>query len=432
MKAHMQTKEYDLAIIGAGPAGMMAALRAAECGAKVVLLEKKHMPGIKLLMTGKERCNITNSETDVRKFAAHYGNNGKFLLNALYHFGAVETIELFHMHKLKTKVERGGRIFPESDKAQDVHDLFLRLMKKNSVTLLTSCSINKISLRQNAIETIILDGMEIKAGNYLISTGGRSYPQTGSTGDGYTWARQMGHTIIKPVPALTPVLVQEEWVKELEGLSLKNVSISVYQNHKKKDERFGEALFTASGMSGPVILDMSKHIGELLSGGPVDLFIDFKPALDFDMLDKRILRDIEEQKNKSLRNIMPGLLPKKLIPVIFDLTGLDPEKKGHSMTKEERKKLRAFLKQFPLTIKGLFGFDKAIITTGGVHLKEVDPRTMRSRIVENLYFAGEVLDLDGPTGGYNLQVCWSTGYLAGESAAKLSARERQGERPEER
>ncbi|MEW6601958.1 MAG: aminoacetone oxidase family FAD-binding enzyme, partial [Nitrospirota bacterium] len=322
--------------------------------------------------------------------------------------------------------------FPESDKAKDVHALFLKLMKKNKIALLTSCCIKKISLKQNIIEKIILDGIEIKAGNYLISTGGRSYPQTGSTGDGYTWSRQMGHSIIKPEPALTPVLVKEQWVKELEGLSLKNVAISVYQNNRKKDERFGEALFTGFGMSGPVILDMSKYIGELLANGPVDLCIDFKPALDFDMLDKRILRDLEDQKNKSLRNILPGLLPQKLIPVILELTGLDPEKKGHSMTKDERKKLRAFLKQFPLTITGLLGFDKAIITTGGIDLKEVDPRTMRSRIVDNLYFAGEVLDLDGPTGGYNLQVCWSTGYLAGESAAKFSAREQQSKSPGEK
>jgi predicted Rossmann fold flavoprotein len=418
MKSPMHTEKYDLAIIGAGPAGMMAALRASECGARVVLLEKKHMPGIKLLMTGKERCNITNDEADVRKFAEHYGKNGKFMLNALYHFGVKETIDFFHSNNLKTKVERGGRIFPESDKAKDVHGLFLRLINKRGITLLTNCRIKKISRKQNVIEKIVLDNAEITARNYLISTGGRSYPLTGSTGEGYKWAGQMGHTIVKPGPALTPVLVQEPWVKELEGLSLKNVRISVYQNNKKQDERFGEALFTGSGMSGPVILDMSKAIGKLLVNGPVDLFIDFKPALDFDMLDKRILRDLEGHKNKSIRNMLPELLPKKLIPVILKLTGIDPEKKGNSVTKDERKKLRTLLKQFPLTIKGLLGFDKAIITTGGITLKEIDPKTMRSRIINNLYFAGEVLDLDGPTGGYNLQVCWSTGYLAGESAAR--------------
>ncbi len=414
----MQTEKYDLAIIGAGPAGMMAALRASGCGANVVLLEKNSIPGIKLLMTGKERCNITNAESDPRKFADNLGKNGKFLLSALYHFGIRETIGFFHENNLQTKIERGGRVFPESDKAKDVQGLFLRLIKKNRITLLTNCRIKKISQRQNKIEKIILDNFEIKAENYLLSTGGLSYPRTGSTGDGYAWARQMGHTIIKPEPALTPVLVKERWVKELEGLSLKNVRISVYQDNKKQDDRFGEALFTGSGLSGPIILDMSKSIGKLLVNGEADLFIDFKPALDFKVLDKRILLDLEKHGNRSIRNILPELLPKKLIPVILEPAGIEPEKKGHSITKDERKRLRLLLKQFPLTIEGLSGFNKAIITTGGVSLKEIDPKTMRSRIIKNLYFAGEILDLDGPTGGYNLQVCWSTGYLAGESAAK--------------
>ncbi|HDH05207.1 MAG TPA: NAD(P)/FAD-dependent oxidoreductase [Nitrospirae bacterium] len=413
-------KKYDLAIIGAGPAGMMAALRASECGANVVLLEKNHMPGIKLLMTGKERCNITNVETDPLKFTANLGKNGKFLLGALYHFGINETIDFFHKNNLKTKTERGGRIFPESDKSKDVQELFLRLIKQNNITLLTDCRIKKISQNQNTIEKIILENTGIKAGNYLISTGGLSYPLTGSTGEGYKWARQMGHTVIKPEPALTPVLVKEKPVKELEGLSLKNVRISVYQNNRKQDARFGEALFTGTGLSGPIILDMSKSIGKLLANGKTGLFIDFKPALDFNALDKRILRDLETYNNRSIKNILPELLPGKLIPVILKEAKVDPDKKGHSITKDERKKLRSLLKQFPLTIKGLSGFKKAIITTGGISLKEVDPKTMRSRIINNLYFAGEILDLDGPTGGYNLQVCWSTGYLAGECAAKKS------------
>ena len=417
MKSIIQTEKYDLAIIGAGPAGMMAALRASECGANVVLLEKNHMPGIKLLMTGKERCNITNVETDPLKFTANLGKNGKFLLSALYHFGTNETIDFFHKNNLKTKTERGGRIFPESDKSKDVRELFLRLIKQNNITLLTNCRIKKISQNQSMIEKIILEKTGIKAGNYLISTGGLSYPLTGSTGEGYRWARQMGHTVIKPEPALTPVLVKEKLAKDLEGLSLRNVRISIYQKNKKQDDRFGEALFTGTGLSGPIILDMSKSIGRLLVNGQTDLFIDFKPALDFNMLDKRILRDLETYNNRSIKNILPELLPGKLIPVILKAAKVDPDKKGHSITKEERKKLRLLLKQFPLTIKGLSGFKKAIITTGGISLKEVDPKTMRSRIINNLYFAGEILDIDGPTGGYNLQVCWSTGYLAGECAS---------------
>jgi len=417
LKTSTQTEKYDLAVIGAGPAGMMAALHASECGARVVLLEKNHMPGMKLLMTGKERCNITNAETDVKTFTASFGKNGRFLLHALYHFGVNETIDFFHKNNLKTKTERGNRIFPESDRSKDVHELFLRLIKKNNITLLTNCTIKNISRKQGIIERIVLDNIEIRAKNYLISTGGLSYPRTGSTGEGYKWAKQMGHTIIKPAPALTPILVKEYWVKELEGLSLKNVRISVYQKNKKQDERFGEALFTVNGLSGPIILDMSKSIGKLLVNGQPDLFIDLKPALDVNILDKRILRDLETHKNKSIKNVLPELLPNKLVPVILRSAKIGPEKRCNSITKEERKKLRSLIKQFPFTIKSLLGFNKAVITTGGISLKEVDPKTMRSKIIENLYFAGEVLDLDGPTGGYNLQVCWSTGHLAGESAA---------------
>ena len=408
----------DLAIIGAGPAGMMAALRASKSGASVIVLEKNRIPGIKLLMTGKDRCNITNVQRDIQLFADHFGKNGRFLLSALSRFGVEQTIDFFHENNLKTKVERGGRIFPESDRASDVQELFVKLMNEHGVRVFTDCRIRTISHRDGAINKIILENnTEITAKNYLIATGGLSYPKTGSTGDGYAWARQMGHTIIKPQPSLTPVLVQEPWVKDLEGLSLKNVSITVYQGNKKRDERFGEALFTANGLSGPIILDMSKSIGIMLAQGKTDIFIDFKPALDFGKLDKRILRDLEQNKNKAIKNILPALLPKKLIPVMLEVAQIDPEKQGNAITKDERKKLRLLLKEFPLTAKNLLGFNKAIITAGGVSLKEVDPKTMRSKIISNLFFAGEILDLDGPTGGYNLQVCWSTGYLAGLSAA---------------
>jgi predicted Rossmann fold flavoprotein len=418
LKTVSQAEQYDLAIIGAGPAGMMAAVRASECGANVILLEKNQMPGIKLLMTGKERCNITNAESDVLKFAAHFGKKGKFLLSALHRFGMKETIGFFHKNQLQTITEQGGRIFPASNKAGDVLELFLRLIERKNVTLLTNCRIKKITKKQDTIERIVLDNAEIKAGNYLISTGGLSYPRTGSTGEGYKWAKQLGHKVIKPEPALTPILVKEKWVSELEGLSLKNVRISVYQNNRKKDDRFGEALFTGFGMSGPIILDISKSIGQLLVNGETKLFIDFKPALDLNMLDKRILRDLETYNKRAIKNLLPELLPGKMITIILKQADIYPDKKGHSITKDERKKLRLLIKQFPLTVKALSGFNRAIITAGGVALKEIDPKTMRSRIIKNLYFAGEILDLDGPTGGYNLQVCWSTGYLAGENAAK--------------
>jgi predicted Rossmann fold flavoprotein len=397
---------------------MMAAWRASECGARVVILEKNASPGIKLLMTGKERCNITNAETDARMFTEVFGKNGKFLLSAFHRFGVEDTLDFFHENNVKTKTERGNRVFPESDRARDVQEVFLRLIKKNAVELRNGCMVKKIVCSEGEIEKILLGKGEVRAANYLICTGGLSYPRTGSTGEGYKWAKEMGHTIIEPKPALTPVLVKEKWVKDLEGLSLKNVNVSVYQKNKKKDGRFGEALFTFNGLSGPVVLDMSKSIGKLLSGGQIELVIDFKPALDPGVLEKRILRDLEENKNRAIKNVLASLLPKKLIPVVLRLSKIDPDKKAHSITKEERKNLRTLLKGFRLSVKGLLGFNKAIVTTGGINLREIDPRTMRSKIIKNLYFAGEVLDLDGPTGGYNLQVCWSTGYLAGESAAE--------------
>jgi predicted Rossmann fold flavoprotein len=418
LNASKNTSTYDLAIIGAGPAGLFAAIRAAECGAKVVLLEKKHTPGLKLLMTGKERCNITNFEPDVKIFSEYFGRNGKFLLDALFNFGMENTIEFFHKNNVPTKVERGNRVFPESDKARDIHDLLLNLLKRKKITLITRCNITGFSTNKNSIENIVLSNGEIVAKSYLLTTGGLSYPQTGATGDGFKWAKQFGHSIIDPKPSLTPIILHENWIRELEGLSLKNVQISIFQNNKKQDERFGEALFTHNGMTGPIILDMSKKIGELLTKGKVELFIDFKPALDFDVLDKRLLRDFSELCNKSVKNILSGLLPKSLIPIFTKLLEIDPEKKGHSITKNERKKLRLLLKQFPLSVKGLLGFNKAIITSGGISLKEISPKTMSSKIINNLYFAGEILDVDGPTGGFNLQVCWSTGYLAGESAAQ--------------
>ena len=412
-----QSEEYDLAIVGAGPAGMMAAYRAYQCGANVILLEKNHSPGVKLLMTGKERCNITNAERDPHKFTDQFGRNGKFLLSGLLRFGVEETLNFFHDNKLETVIERGNRVFPESERAMDVLDLFIRLLK-NNVTLLTDCKIKSFIRKENRIDKISLqDNKTVKAANYLITTGGLSYPRTGSTGDGYKWARQFGHSTIKPQPALTPLLVREKWVKELEGISLKNILISLYQNNRKKEDRFGEALFTGNGLSGPVILDISKSAGKLLSNGEVKLYIDFKPALDHKKLENRILRDLDIHKNKSIKTILHGFLPRKIAPVILKLAEMDEKKKSHSITKDERKKLRLLLKEFPLTVTGLVGFSKSIITTGGVNLKEVDSRTMQSKLLKNLYFAGEILDLDGPTGGFNLQVCWTTGYIAGESAS---------------
>ena len=406
--------KYDVAIIGGGPAGMMSAGRAGELGARVILLEKNNNLGSKLLITGKGRCNITNNTDENRELIKRFGKNGRFLYSALHKFGVNEIIDFFEKRGVKTKVERGNRIFPESDKAQDVLDVLINYLKESKVGIKTNAEVKKIIKKDHKIEKIILiGGREIIADKFVICTGGKSYPATGSTGDAYKWLKQLGHNIIEPRPSLAPVIAKEKIVKDLEGLSLKNVEISIFEKGKKIDSRFGEAIFTADGLSGPIILDLSKRIGEELPGD-IELKIDFKPALDFKTLDQRVQKDFQERSNKLFRNSLDNLLPQKIIPVIVKLSKIDSEKKVNLITKEERKRLLHLLKEFTLSVKSLYGYDKAIITAGGVDLKEVDPQTMKSKIVDNLYFAGEVLDLDGPTGGYNLQVCWSTGFVAGE------------------
>jgi predicted Rossmann fold flavoprotein len=411
--------KYDLAVIGGGPAGMMAAIRAGELGARVVLLEKNKRLGTKLLITGKGRCNITNQTDSERELIDAFGKNGKFLFSALKKFGVHDVIDFFAAHGLLTKVERGNRIFPTSDSSRDVLDALIDCLHQTKVEIKLNSTVKKIVVKENKIEKILLfGGREIVADRFIIATGGKSYPATGSTGDGYSWLTQIGHTINPLAPALVPIIVKEKIVSELEGLSLKNVEISLYENNKKIDSRFGEAIFTADGMSGPIIIDLSREISSLLlkSAGKLFLKIDFKPALDYPELDSRVQKDFQAASKKIFKNSLDDLLPQKLIPVMIELSGIDPEKKVNSVTREERKKLLHLLKEFGLEVKGLAGYDQAIITIGGVALSEIDPKTMKSKVIDNLYLAGEILDLHGPTGGFNLQQCWSTGYSAGDSA----------------
>ncbi len=412
-------KDYDLIVIGGGPAGIMSAGRAAENGAKVLLLEKNDRLGVKLAITGKGRCNITHAEFNIQTLIKSYGKTGKFLYSAFNRFGPEDIIEFFNSRDLLTKIERGDRVFPDNAKAYDVIDVLKLYLKKNKVDIIFEATVDSLKVSKDKIDKIILkDGREFTANEYAICTGGKSYPLTGSTGDAYEWFSKMGHNIVKPKPSLTAIVIKEKFVKDLEGLSLKNVEINVYQNNKKVLSNFGEALFTVNGLSGPIIIDSSKNIGELLERGKVELQIDFKPALNEDVLDKRIQKDFAEGSNRLFRNSLNALLPQKLIPVMIILSNIDPEKKVNSITKEERRGLVKLFKYFPLTITELAGFSRAIITAGGVDIKEVDPQTMHSKIIDNLYIAGEVLDLDGPTGGYNLQICWSTGYIVGENFNK--------------
>jgi len=407
-------KKYNLAIIGGGPAGMMAGIQASKNGAHVVLIEKNPYLGVKLLITGKGRCNITNAEEDLKKLIGVYGQNGKFLYSAINKLSNTDVINFFENGGVRTKVERGNRVFPVSDSSKDVLYILQKELKKNKVEVKLNSEVKEIINKDNSIQKIILkNGKEITADNYLITTGGKSYPGTGSTGDGYAWVKKLGHTVIDPCPALTPIIVKENTAKELEGLSLKNVEISIWDK-KKLGSEFGEALFTGNGLSGPIILNLSKVV-EKNGIKDLKLQIDFKPALDFPTLDKRIQKDFAEIKNKQFKNSLDKLMPKKLIPVIMKLSGIEETRKVNEITKIERKTLVKLLKEFELTITGLVGFEKAIITSGGVDIKEIDPKTCKSKIINNLYLAGEVLDIDGPTGGYNLQVAWSTGYLVGEN-----------------
>jgi len=416
--------KYDVAIIGGGPAGMISAGRAGELGASVVLIEKNKNLGRKLLIAGKGRCNITNKENNPREFISEFGKNGKFLFSAFSRFGVEETINFFEKINLKTKIERGGRVFPVSDKSQDVLEALIGYLKKSNVKIKLNSEVKKIIKNpsttlgaSNKIEKIILaNNEEITASKFIISTGGKSYPKTGSTGDGYEWVKKLGHTVTSLSPSLVPIIVKEKIVEELEGLSLKNVEISVYKENKKIDSRFGEAIFTADGMSGPIIIDMSKKIGKELPQN-IKIKIDFKPALDFLKLDRRVQEDFRKDSKKMFKNSLNDLLPQKLIPVIVKLSKINPDKKSSSITREERKKLLHLLKEFTLEVKSLAIHEKAIITSGGIKLSEIDQKTMKSKLIDNLYFAGEILDIDGPTGGYNLQICWTTGYIAGESAA---------------
>lgn len=410
-------EKYDVAVIGGGPAGMMAAGTAAANGAKVILIEKNQTLGKKLLITGKGRCNITNAQKDNRQFIKELGPNGPFLFSVLANFNPKQVINFFESHGVKTKVERGGRVFPDSDKSVDVLNALKKYLSENNVTILNDTKVIGFLSDKNSIKKIKLANHEIVAKQYIITTGGLAYPQTGSTGDGYQWAKNLGHSINKPSAALVPILTKEKWVKNLEGLSLKNVNISVYQNNKKIADRFGEALFTDQGMSGPIILDLSQIVGSLLANGETILKINFKPALDLATLDKRIQNDFAQNPNKTFKNSFDELLPKKLIPIFVKLTQINENKKSGQLTREERKIVIKFLTEFTLTVDQLDSFEKAIVTAGGINLKEIDPKTMKSKIINNLFFAGEIIDLNGPTGGFNLQIAFSTGFTAGKNSA---------------
>lgn len=402
-------------VVGGGPAGMMAALSAAENGHSVILLEKNEKLGKKLFITGKGRCNITNAG-DMDALFENVVTNPKFLYSAFYAYDNFRVIDFFETHGVKTKTERGNRVFPVSDHSSDVITALSRALKRAGVLVKLHTKVTGLWIEGGTVLGVVLEkGKKISADAVVLATGGCSYQSTGSDGDGYTFAENCGHTVTERRPSLAPLTAKESYVKELQGLSLKNVKVTVKKQKKVLYEEFGEMLFTHFGVSGPLILSASSLVGKELENGELAMRIDLKPALSAEQLDRRILRDFDANKNRAFKNAIQGLLPGKMLQAIPVLSGISPDKKVNEITKEERGRLTALLKAFPVTLNGMRGFDEAIITQGGVSVKEINASTMESKRVLGLYFAGEMIDVDALTGGFNLQIAWSTGFLAGSS-----------------
>ncbi len=393
---------------------MFAAVHASDKGHEVHLFEKNEKLGKKLYITGKGRCNITNA-CDVEELFQAVIGNPKFLYSSFYTYTNQNVIDFFENEGLATKIERGNRVFPVSDHSSDVIRTLSEAMRKRGVQVHLNQKVEKVLQKDGIFDGIVLeDGKTVKGDSCIIATGGLSYPSTVSTGDGYIWAEALGHKVTEQSPGLVPLETKESWVKALQGLSLRNVNVTVLDGRKKYYEEFGELLFTHFGVSGPTVISASSIVGQILKKKELTLTIDLKPALSEEQLDKRLLRDFEEQKNKQFKNALGGLFPSKLIPVMVELSGILPEKQVNAISKEERRSLVHLIKNFAMTLTGIRGYNEAIITRGGVSVREIDPGTMESKKVKNLYFAGEVLDLDAVTGGYNLQIAWSTGYMAAQ------------------
>ncbi|ODA40405.1 NAD(P)/FAD-dependent oxidoreductase [Desulfosporosinus sp. BG] len=409
--------EYQVIVVGGGAAGMMAAGQAAKGGAKVLLLEKKERLGRKIAISGKGRCNITNEE-NVSDFMSHYPGNGRFLHSILRDFDNVALRDFLASYGIETKVERGGRVFPVSDDAEKVVEALASFLKDKGVEIRSGIAVEEILVENGHVMGVRVAGQKpLLAAAVIVCTGGSSYPATGSNGDGFRFARKLGHRVITPRPALVPLKAPEEWVKELQGLALRNVEASLWINGKKRTTEFGEMLFTHFGVSGPIILTLSRQAGDALrEGQQVKLQINLKPALTQEQLDARVQRDFQKYSNKQFKNALDDLLPQSLIPVMIRLSGINPERVVHQINREERKRLVGLLQGLPLTITDTLSIETAIVTAGGVDVKEINPKTMASKCVEGLYWAGEVVDVDGITGGYNLQAAFAMGYRAGRAA----------------
>jgi hypothetical protein len=409
-------KNFDVIVIGAGAAGLLAAGRAAECGGNVLVLEKMRRAGRKLLITGKGRCNITNN-APVSEFIKHVNPSGKFLRNAFSQFFSKDIIDLLQKYGTEVSLERGGRYFPASNKSADVLNALLKWVSDLNVEIHNGEKVEKIVAEGNQARGVISNGKFIQTDRIILATGGKSYPATGSAGDGYELAEQAGHSVVPARPALVSLETDGDVARKLQGLNLKNAKAVVWVNGKKAGENFGEMLFTHFGLSGPIILTLSRIVvDELQKKNKVEITIDLKPALDEQKLDNRLIRDLNEHGKKKLGNIFRHWLPSAMIPVFIELLEIDPEKECHQVSAAERKKIRYLLKNLRFEITGHRSYKEAIITAGGIPTKEIYPKTMESKFIKGLYFAGEVIDLDAETGGYNLQIAWSTGWVAGNAS----------------
>jgi len=404
---------FDVIVVGGGASGLMTAGVAASRGKRVLILEKNRELGNKLKITGGGRCNITNAEFDVRKFLKNYKQAEKFLYSPFSQFGVADTFRFFEEKGLPLVVEARNRAFPETQKARDVFRVMEKFIRSNNVTVFTNTPIIKIKTRENRVVAVQTVDAEFSADSYVFAVGGVSHPETGSTGDGFRWLAKMGHTTKKPTPDIVPIEVSDEWVKELAGTSLSFMNISFFVDGKKKFSKLGKILFTHFGLSGPLILNSSSEVKKLLEWGEVTATIDAFPDTEFPALEKRILNVLNENKNKDFKNVYKDIAPEGLADVTLGQLGIDVAKKTHSITKEERKKIVHFLKAMPISIRGLMGYNRAVVSDGGVMLDEVDTKTMKSKLFENLFFTGDMLNINRPSGGYSLQLCWTTGYVAG-------------------
>ncbi len=423
-KAFKNLDLWDVIVIGGGPSGMMAAGTAATNGKRVLLLEKNPTLGKKLLITGGGRCNVTNAQTDTRKFLEKFGSSrpdgrdkaGKFLFSAFSQWEVKDTLNFFNSRGMETKVENELRVFPVSNKSQSVWDVLHDYMFEGAVEVQTNSPVEGFVVTKNKISAVKVKGKEIQANSFILATGGKSRPETGSTGDGFNWLRDLGHTVIDTAPSLVPLTLSDKWIKQLAGVSLPLVRFTLMQDGIRRNVHKGKLLFTHVGVSGPGILNISNEIRELMEYGEVTIVVDLLTALDHKQVDTAILESFKGEINKKFKNISSDLIPVALMQTLGNLAGIDPETPCHSVSREARLKLVQLLKALPLHVSGLLGLEKAVITSGGISLEEVDFKTMRSRKISNLYVTGDILDISRPTGGYSLQLCWTTGVVGGRNA----------------